>query len=303
VLVPAANALRATVLRGIASLPATERALLAGFLLGDTRDLPDGVLERFRAAGLSHLLAVSGANVAFVLSMLGPALRRLSRTPRLIATLVTLVLFGAMTRWEPSVLRACAMATCAVVAVHAGRPARAVRTLAIAATVLIAIDPFLVHSIAFLLSCTASLGIATLGPGLASRLRGPEWLRESLATTASAQIGVTPVLLPVFGSIPLIALPANVLAVPLAGPLTTWGLAAGGVGGLLASPAPGIARLLQLPTHVLADAVLGIADAAGRVPVALDLRATAALAAVGALIALARLPRRLRRHAPVAPPR
>jgi len=303
VLVPVANALRTAVLGGTASLPSTERALLAGFLLGDTRALPDEVLDHFRSAGLSHLLAVSGANLAFVLALLGPALRRLSRTPRLVATLFALLLFGAMTRWEPSVLRACAMATCAVVAVHAGRPARAVRTLAIAATILVAADPFLVHSVGFLLSCSASLGIAVLGPAFAARLRGPEWLRESLATTASAQVGVAPVLLPVFGSIPLVALPANLLAVPLAGPLTAWGLAAGGVGGLLASPAPLVSRVLQLPTQVLAEAVLGIADAASRVPVAVDLRTTVALALAGGLIALTRLPRRLRRHAPVAPPR
>ena len=217
--------------------------------------------------------------------------------------MVVLVVFGAMTRWEPSVLRACAMAACAVVAVHAGRPAPAIRTLAIAATVLVAVDPFLVHSIGFLLSCGASLGIALLGPRIAARLRGPEWLRESLATSAAAQIGVAPVLLPVFGSIPLVSLPANLLAVPLAGPLTTWGLTAGAVGGLTTDVAPAVARVLAIPTRLLADAVLGIADAASRVPVALDVRATAVIGVSVGLFALARRTRRLRRHAPVAPPR
>jgi competence protein ComEC len=59
-----ANALRAHVLAGGRYLPATERALMAGFLLGDTRSLPRDVAEQFRAAGLTHLLAVSGDNVA-----------------------------------------------------------------------------------------------------------------------------------------------------------------------------------------------------------------------------------------------
>jgi competence protein ComEC len=303
ILLRVANTLRDTVLGGTDLLPPTERALVAGFLLGDTRALPDDVLEQFRAAGLSHLLAVSGSNVAFVLVLAGPALHRLPRRGRLVATLGVLVVFGAMTRWEPSVLRACAMAACAVVALHAGRPARAMRTLAIAAVVLVAIDPFLVHSIAFLLSCGACLGIALLAPALAERLRGPRWLREGLATTAAAQIGVTPVLLPVFGSVPLIALVANLVAVPIAAPLTTWGLAAGAFGGVVGDRAPGLAALAQVPTRLLADGVLGVADAAARVPLSVDLSGAVALMLAGALVVGARRARMLRRHALVVPPR
>ena len=70
--------------RGGSHLPATERALVAGFLLGDTRALPTEVEEEFRAAGLTHLLAVSGANVAFVLALVAPVLRRLALRTRLV---------------------------------------------------------------------------------------------------------------------------------------------------------------------------------------------------------------------------
>ena len=71
-----ANAARDAVLRGAGTLPATPRALLAGFLLGDTRAIPDDLVDDFRDAGLSHLLAVSGANVAFALAIAEPLLRR-----------------------------------------------------------------------------------------------------------------------------------------------------------------------------------------------------------------------------------
>jgi competence protein ComEC len=298
-----ANAIRRVVLRGTATLPPTERALVAGFLLGDTRALPDDVLERFRAAGLSHLLAVSGANVAFTLGLLGPVLRRCSRGARLAATLAVLGVFGAMTRWEPSVMRACAMAACAVVAIHLGRPARTTRVLAVAVTLLLALDPFLLHSVGFQLSCGASLGIALLAAPFAARLRGPAWLRESLGTTAAAQVGVAPVLLPVFGSMPLVALPANLLAVPVAGPLTMWGLASGAVTGGTGSVAPGLATILQAPTRLMADAMLGIADAAAHVPVALDVHGALALGALVLVVAIAQRRRMLRRDALVVPPR
>jgi competence protein ComEC len=303
-----ANEARATVLRGTDGLAPSEAALVAGFLLGDTRDLPRDVLERFRASGLSHLLAVSGANVAFVLALVGPFLRRSSRTVRLVMTGGVLVIFGAMTRWEPSVLRACAMAATAVLAAHVGRPSQGVRTLALAATVLLLVDPFLLRSIGFLLSCGASLGITLLAGPLARRLRGPAWLRESLGTTVAAQIGVAPVLVTVFGSIPLVTLPANLLAVPLAGPLTTWGLTGGVLAGLVRPRAPGLSELLQLPTRVLAQALLGLADLAGRVPASLDatdlvLGGAGAVVAASTVAVRRRHRRMLRQRALVVPPR
>jgi competence protein ComEC len=299
----AANELRKVVLSGSAGLPATERGLVSGFLLGDTRAIPDPVLESFRAAGLSHLLAVSGANVAFSLALVAPMLRRLSRTLRLAATLAVLALFGAMTRWEPSVLRACVMAAVAVLAVHLGRPAQTTRVLAVAVSGLLVLDPFLVHSVGFQLSCAASLGIAVLAAPIARRLRGPVWLRETIAASAAAQLGVAPVLVPVFGSMPLVALPANLLAVPIAGPLTTWGLAAGALGGVLRPISPGIVGALQLPTRLMADAMLGIADAAARAPVTLDAPGMLLVTLLVVVAVLAKRGRMLRRHALVVPPR
>src|SRR6185436_10213719 len=67
-----AHAVRARVLPGHRAVPEPQRALIAGFLLGDTGDLPETVVTEFRSSGLSHLVAVSGENVAFVLVLAGP---------------------------------------------------------------------------------------------------------------------------------------------------------------------------------------------------------------------------------------
>ena len=290
-----ANSARAAVLRGGTALPATERALLAGFLLGDTRALPDDLVRDFRDAGLSHLLAVSGANVAFVLAIVGPLLRRLRLGSRLVVGVAVLVLFGTMTRWEPSVLRACAMAGIAMAATFLGRPVPASRILTLAAIVLLVADPFLLHSVGFLLSCGASAGIVALGPAISARIPGPQWVGEALGVTAAAQIGVLPVLLPVFGTVPLVALPANLLAAPIVGPLTVWGLIAGVAGGVAG---PGVTRVLQLPTYALLRWVETVARTAASEPVAMDGRALcgllAVVAAVAALVGMLRLPRSAR---------
>ena len=144
-----ANSTRALVLAGADRLAPADRALLAGFLLGDTRGIPSIVRDHFRASGLTHLLAVSGENVAFVLALFAPVLRRLGLRGRLIGGVAILVLFGTMTRWEPSVLRAITMAGLALLAGYLGRPTAGLRALALAVLVLLAADPFLVHSVGF----------------------------------------------------------------------------------------------------------------------------------------------------------
>jgi competence protein ComEC len=223
-------------------------------------------------------------------------LHRFGLRGRLVGGVGVLVVFGTMTRWEPSVLRACAMAACSMTALHLGRPTAGLRVLALAVIGLLYADPFLVHSVGFLLSCGASAGIAVLASPLAARLRGPRWVREGLGVTLAAQVGVAPVILPIFGALPAAALPANLVAVPLAGPLTVWGLTSGVAGGMVGRWSAGIATALQFPTLVLVRAVLGVAALAARIPFQVDGRAALgliALAAAAAATVRARAARRV----------
>jgi competence protein ComEC len=286
-LVRVANAIRARVLAGHEAVPEPQRALIAGFLLGDTGDLPDPVVAEFRASGLSHLVAVSGENVAFVLVLVGPLLHRLPRFGRLAAGLAVLLVFGTMTRWEPSVLRACAMAACSLLALSLGRPTAGLRALALAATVLLLADPFLLHSVGFQLSCAASVGIAVLGPPIARGLPGPRWLRESLGVTIGAQVAVAPILVMVFDGVPLVAIPANLLAAPLVGPLTISGLVGGVVGGALGPQGVAGATATVVPA-LLATGVLWIARVCATMPVVVDGWALVLVGAIAAAVACAK---------------
>ncbi len=251
-----ANAIRRTLLRGAASLPPDRRALYAGFVLGDDRGQPVEITDDFRAAGLTHLLVVSGQNVAFVLALLSPLLRRLRLGARFGAGLFLLLLFGVLTRWEPSVLRAEAMAGLALLSTTLGRPVSGLRILGLAATTLLLLDPLLVGSLGFLLSVGASAGILLLAKPLAALLPGPRPLADALGVTLAAQVGVAPVLVPVFDGIPVASLPANLLAVPVAGPLMMWGIAAGLPAGLVGGP---VARVVHVPTEALVAWVAAVA--------------------------------------------
>jgi competence protein ComEC len=286
-LLAVANSVRSVILRGTQSLEPTPRALVAGFLLGDTRGIPKPVIDDYRSSGLSHLLAVSGENVAFVMALAAPLLRRLRLGSRTAAALAIVVVFAAMTRFEPSVLRASVMAAIALLATLGGRPASSLRVLSYAVVGLLLADPFLSHSVGFALSCGASAGIAVLARPVGARLPGPRFLREPFAVSIAAQLGVLPVLLWVFGTFPLITPVSNLAAAPAAELLGVYGFFASAVSGVV----PRLGPLLQQPSALLVTWITGVARAGAAVPIAIDGRGVlglASLLAAGASVACLR---------------
>ena len=175
-----ANSLRRSIVAGAQSLSQRDRVLLAGFSVGDDRQQLPEVTDDFRAAGLTHLTAVSGQNVAFVLLLFGPLLRRLSPRGRAVVTVMVLVQFGLITRWEPSVMRAITLAVAASIGQLYEGTTSGLRMLGFVVTLLILVDPMLVHSVGFTLSVMASVGIALFSAPLGRRLPGPRWIAEPL---------------------------------------------------------------------------------------------------------------------------
>lgn len=279
-----ANGARDVIVRGVRSLPGTERALMLGFLLGDTRALPKHVVDDFRAAGLSHLLAVSGANLAFLFAAVDPLISRFGRRLRLAAVLGVVLCFGAMTRWEPSVLRASVMVGVALVARHVGRPQLPPQVIGIAVAALLVADPFLIARVGFLLSVGACLGLVFVTPWLRARLRLPSVVNDAVSTTGGAIVATAPVQLAVFGRVPLVAIPANLLAGASAAALTVWGL----VAGVAAGVAPALGTAVHLPSVVLLRSQLAIAAIAARHPLAVDRRLVVAAVTLTATAAAVR---------------
>lgn len=189
--------------------------LLSGFLIGDTSDLPASDVDALRRSGLTHYVAVSGSNVALFLAgwwLLTAPMGRGSRR-RFVLGLVGLAVFVVATRWEASVLRAATMAGLALGGAAAGIVVDGWMALGAAVTVLLLTSGGLAVDVGFQLSVAATAGIM-VGAG-AARDRKPRWAWTVLAAAVSAQIAVVPVLLLHFGTIPLLAPVANLLAAPL----------------------------------------------------------------------------------------
>ena len=295
-----ANGLRRTLARGADVLPDRHASLLAGLTLGDDRDQPADMTDAFRAAGLTHILAVSGQNVAFVMVLVAPVLARLRFGPRLVVTLAVLAGFALVTRFEPSVLRATAMAGVAATGAALGRPASSVRVLALGVCGVLLVDPLLATSLGFRLSVAGAAGIIVGAARIERVLPGPRWLATPLSVTLAAQLAVAPLLVGAFGAVPVASLPANLLALPAAGPVMVWGITGGLAAGL---GGPAVATVMHLPTRALVAWIDGVATAAARWPLG-QLRAghvaLLAVAAAAAVAAGARVRPPQRRHVSVS---
>ena len=242
----ASNRVRSAIERGASALPGDDGSLFRGLVVGDDRDQPREMIARFRASGLSHLTAVSGQNVAFVLAAAGPVLRILRPWWRWAVTLALIGWFVSLTRFEPSIVRAGAMASLSATAFVSGRMRGPWRLLVLAVIGLLLVDPLLVHSVGFWLSVGATAGVAVVGPWLAARLDWLGTMAMPVGVTLGAQVGVVLPAVLVFGRLPVVSVPANLLAVPVAGFVMLYGMPAGLVAGFV----PPLAPIVMFPCRV-----------------------------------------------------
>lgn len=256
----AANWVHERLERGAASMDGAQRSLYLGLVVGDDRDQPELTRFHFRASGLTHLLAVSGQNLVFVLAVLAPLRERIGHRARWILGAGAVLGFVIVTRAEPSVLRAATMAILALSATVAGRRASGFRLVCLSVPILLICDPMLVHSVGFRLSVAATSGLVLLARPIENRLIGPRIIRLPLAVTLAAQAGAVPVMAYTFGGVSVVAVPANLLAEPAAAVVMTLGLTSGLLSGVLREE---IAWVLQLPVRAAVWWVDRVAQCAG----------------------------------------
>lgn len=286
--------------------PGDGGALLPGLVLGDTAGVSDELSQAMRDAGLSHLTAVSGGNVAITLAMLWWVARRcgLHRRGLALVGAVFLPAYVVLVRPDPSVVRAAVMAGIGLVALIGGHRARGLPTLALAVCALLLIDPFLCLSLGFALSVVATAGLVTLGRRWTRLSRVPA-LRAFLAAwaaAAAASLATTPLIAGMGGGVPVLSIPANLLAAPAVAPASILGLLAAVAGLVAPTPAQWIAAAGTLPAAWIAGIARYVQGLPGSVAPwpggllgAVQVTAVLLLAAAGWWLA-----RRAHRTAPVA---
>ena len=257
-------------------------ALIPGMVIGDTTKQSEAFKNDMRRAGLTHLVAVSGANFAIVSTFILWCMQFLFRRInfRLIATSLVLISFISLVRPSPSVLRAAAMAAVAIAAQSARRPGDSLPALGFAIAAVIVIDPFQARDPGFALSVLATAGLLLVAPHVEKHV--PKKLGAVLAPPIAAMVLCAPVIVALSGYIGPMSIVANILAAPVVAPITVTGF----VAALISPIFPTGAHLLLLPIRPLASWIASAAHWAATFSV-LSLRTgVAGFIAVSAIVLL-----------------
>ena len=210
-------------------LPADQAAMLPALVLGDMSAVTATTVDDFKIAGLTHLTAVSGANVTIVC---GTALLSAAVIgPRLAALLALVVLIGFVVVVEPSasVLRAAVMGGIALLAVLTHRRRQAIPVLSASVIALMSVAPQLAVDAGFALSVVATAALVVIAPMWSARLIERGWptpLAAAVSIALAAQLVTAPLIAGISGRFSVLAVLANLVVAAVVPPITVIGTAA-----------------------------------------------------------------------------
>ena len=218
------------------SMPEPQASLGQALLLGIRSGLPQPVRESFRTAGMSHLLAISGLHVGIVMALTlaaGSAMAGRNNPGAILAAGLVVWAYAVLSGLDPPVVRAAIMGSLFLLQGLLGRGMRGLTALLLAATVMLLIDPRLFGSLSFQLSFTAMAGVilglplitaltAVVSGSLSGSQSGPaRWgcyglslLIASVVISTTTTLATLPLVAWHFGEIPLMSVPATILAMP-----------------------------------------------------------------------------------------
>ncbi|MCV6973357.1 ComEC/Rec2 family competence protein [Mycobacterium bourgelatii] len=248
-------------------LPADQAAMLPALVLGDTAMVTTQTNRDFRAAGMSHLTAVSGANVTIVCAAVLFSARLLGPRAAVLLAAAALVAFVIVVQPTASVLRAAVMGAIALAGILSARRRQAIPALSATVLVLMATAPHLAVDMGFALSVVATAALVVIAPVWSGRLTARGWhkpLADAVAVAGAAQVVTAPLIAAMSGRVSLVSAVANLAVTAVIAPITILGSAAA----VLAIPWPAAAQLLVRFTGPEVWWVLRIARWAASVPAA-----------------------------------
>lgn len=242
-------------------------ALIPGMVLGDTSKQSAEFKSAMKRSGLTHLVAVSGANFAlvsaFVLWMMQFIFSKLKY--RLSATAISLIAFIALVRPSPSVLRAAAMAAVLLVAQGTKRGRDSLPALGFAMAAVVLADPWQARDAGFALSVLATAGLLLFAPVLVEKFSHhmPEKLAQAFSPPVAAIVFCSPIIVALSGYLAPMSVIANLLAAPFVAPITILGF----IAALLSPVVSPISSILIWIVRIPAAAIALIAHWASSFPV------------------------------------
>ena len=221
-------------------LPEPAAALANGMLLGIDSGIPENVAAAFKATGTTHVIVISGSNIALLSGVLMAGLsqvlgKRRAAFPAIAGIVLYVLLVGA----DAAALRAGLMGVLFILAIYLGRRSTAYVSLCASALFMTLLNPLTLWDIGFQLSFMATLGLILYTPAIAGQFQRPlarrlakdrtrrvmSVLNDALIVTLAAQVTTLPVIVYYFGRVSLISLITNFLILPAQPPIMTGGMA------------------------------------------------------------------------------
>ena len=249
------------------TLPADQAAMLPALVLGDTSAVTAETSRDFRAAGMTHLTAVSGANVTIVCASVLFSARLIGPRAAAVLAAVALLAFVVVVQPTASVLRAAVMGVIALAGMLSSRRRQAIPALSATVLILLAVAPHLAVDVGFALSVLATAALVVIAPVWSRRLVGsgcPKPLADALAVASAAHVVTAPLVAGISGRVSLVAAGANLAVAPVIAPITILGSAAA----VLCVAWPAGAQLLVRFTGPELWWVLTVAKRAADIPAA-----------------------------------
>ena len=248
------------------NMPKRTANLLLGILIGE-RDIQEDIIESFRTANLSHILAVSGAHTSYIILGITYLISK-SKTPKRIGyiiTIINLLIFIIITGASYSVVRACIMAIVVIGAKICYRKENFFTSICISLIIILIQNPFAINDIGLKLSFMGTAGIVIFNKSITNffiKLKIKQKIAEALSVTFSAQLMIMPITILNFNTISLTFFISNILASPLLGIIIIFGFISIFISSIL-NP---ISKVLFLILHIFLELLILVSKVTEKIP-------------------------------------
>jgi len=254
-------------------LPKDQLGILLGMLIGDTFYISDEIEESFKLSGITHLLAVSGSNITYIIVITKFLFNKiLGKSISNYITIIMIILFVLISGASPSVVRAGIMAIILILSEILARQPNTISSVAFTALLILLYNPLIIYDIGFILSFGGTIGIILLNPlvkeflnyklSFFSQFKLVRYIFDMLSVTVSAQIILLPVMWYFFNNISIISIITNLLVGPFVGVITILGL----IIYFLSVFFNPLAKILSYSVYVLISLIIFISKVCSKIP-------------------------------------
>ena len=249
------------------NMPKRTANLLLDILIGERDNIQEDIIESFRTANLSHILAVSGAHTSYIILGITYLISK-SKTPKRIGyiiTIINLLIFIIITGASYSVVRACIMAIVVIGAKICYRKENFFTSICISLIIILIQNPFAINDIGLKLSFMGTAGIVIFNKSITNffiKLKIKQKIAEALSVTFSAQLMIMPITILNFNTISLTFFISNILASPLLGIIIIFGFISIFISSIL-NP---ISKILFLILHIFLELLILVSKVTEKIP-------------------------------------